>query len=81
MRKLLKAQTRGNLAKDWVSATFYIPRPTHKRLKAWALENDTSLQQILEEATDAWLARHGTALFYPPDWGAIPKPKRASTPD
>jgi hypothetical protein len=45
MRKLLKAQTRGNLARDWVSASFYIPRPTHKRLKAWALENDTSLQQ------------------------------------
>jgi hypothetical protein len=30
--------------------TFYIPPPTHKRLKEIALARSTSLQQLLEEA-------------------------------
>jgi hypothetical protein len=38
------AETRGRPDKDKVAATFYIPRPTHKRLKEMALARSTSLQ-------------------------------------
>ena len=31
------AETRGRPDKDKVAATFYVPRPTHKRLKEMAL--------------------------------------------
>ncbi len=62
------AKTKGNVKKPWVSATFYIPRPTHKRLRDYDNANDTSLQQILEEAMDMWLAAKAEPRFYPSDW-------------
>jgi hypothetical protein len=66
-----KAGKRGNLNKMYVSATFYIPRPTHKRLKEIISRDDTSLQQILEEAMDMWLMQNGEASFNPDGWEAI----------
>jgi hypothetical protein len=59
------ATTRGRPEKDKVAATFYIPRPTHKRLKSMALERSTSLQQLLEEAVDEWLQRQSEPPFHP----------------
>jgi len=59
------AETRGRPDKDKVAATFYIPRPTHKRLKEMALARSTSLQQLLEEAVDQWLQRAGEPPFHP----------------
>jgi len=68
-----KAAKRGNLNKMYVSATFYIPRPTHKRLKELITRDDTSLQQILEEAMDLWLMRNGEQSFNPEGWEEIGK--------
>jgi hypothetical protein len=59
------AETRGRPDKDKVAATFYVPRPTHKRLKEMALARSTSLQQLLEEAVDEWLQRAGEPPFHP----------------
>ena len=59
------AETRGQPERDKVAATFYIPRPTHKRLKEMALARSTSLQQLLEEAVDEWLGRSGEPPFHP----------------
>ena len=66
-----KAAKRGNLDKMHVSATFYVPRPTHKRLKEIIARDDTSLQQILEEALDMWLMRNGEQPFNPEGWEEI----------
>ena len=68
MQITLTAKKKGNINKPWVSATFYIPRPTHKRLRDHASAHDTSLQQILEEATDMWLASKQEQPFYPAGW-------------
>lgn len=68
-----KAKKRGNTNKMHVSATFYIPRPTHKHLKDIMNANDTSLQQILVEALDMWLAKRGSPSFYPEGWNEIGK--------
>ena len=64
----ITAKKKGNVKRPWVSATFYIPRPTHKRLRDYASAYDTSLQQILEEATDLWLASKNEPPFYPEGW-------------
>jgi hypothetical protein len=64
----IKAKQKGNTKRPWVSATFYIPRPTHRRLKEYANAYDTSLQQILEEAVDMWLASKNEPAFYPEGW-------------
>lgn len=48
-----------------VSATFFIPRPTHRRLKAIAFARPTTVQQLLEEAVDEWLGRSGEPSFHP----------------
>jgi hypothetical protein len=64
----ITAKKKGNVKKPWVSATFYIPRPTHKRLRDYASAHDTSLQQILEEAADMWLASKHEPSFYPEGW-------------
>jgi hypothetical protein len=64
----ITAKKKGNVKKPWVSATFYIPRPTHKRLRDYASAHDTSLQQILEEAADLWLASKHEQPFYPEGW-------------
>jgi hypothetical protein len=47
------------------AATFYIPRPTLKRLREIALDRSTSLQQLLVEAVDQWLKKQGEGPFYP----------------
>ena len=62
------AQKKGKLHKPWVSTTFYVPRPTHKRLRELANTYDTSLQQIFEEAVDVWLASKNEPPFYPEGW-------------
>lgn len=49
-----------------VSATFFIPRPTHKRMREIALDRNTSLQQLMAEAVDLWLKTNGEGPFYPP---------------
>jgi hypothetical protein len=59
------ASTQGQPERDKVAATFYIPRPTHRRLKEMALARSTSLQQLLEEAVDEWLGRSGEPPFHP----------------
>ncbi|MFM9850157.1 MAG: hypothetical protein ACKVP3_23745 [Hyphomicrobiaceae bacterium] len=65
-RETFVAQSRYKDEESDVSATFYIPRPTHKVLRRIALDRDTSLQQILVEATDRWLKANGEGPFYPP---------------
>jgi hypothetical protein len=67
-KSTVKAKKKGNLNKPWVSATFYIPRPTHKRLRDHASTYDTTIQQILEEALDMWLALNNEPPFYPEGW-------------
>jgi hypothetical protein len=39
-----------------------------RRLKEYANAYDTSLQQILEEAVDMWLASKNEPAFYPEGW-------------
>jgi predicted HicB family RNase H-like nuclease len=48
-----------------VGMTFYIPKPTHRRMKQIALDRETSLQKLVEEALDMWLAAQGEAPFRP----------------
>jgi len=59
------AETRGRADKDKVAATFYIPRPTHRRLKEMALGRSTSLQQLLEEAWTSGCSMPASLPFYP----------------
>ncbi len=39
--------------------TYFVSLATHKRLKQHALDNNTSLQQILDEALDTYFAAKG----------------------
>jgi hypothetical protein len=57
------ASVKGKPERDKVSSTFYIPRATHKWLKQTAMDRNTSLQQLLEEAVDEWLARNNGPAF------------------
>jgi hypothetical protein len=49
--------------KDVIGMTFYIPKPTHRRMKQIAIERETSLQKLVEEAVDMWLAANSEAPF------------------
>jgi hypothetical protein len=49
------------------SATFFIPRDDWRRLKKLAVEHDSSLQGILEEAVSAWLVSKGEKPLSEPD--------------
>ena len=63
-----EAGKRGQPERAFASATFFIPRPTHKRLKDYATEHSTTLQQILEEAVNEWLLSKNEPPFYPEGW-------------
>jgi hypothetical protein len=67
-RPTLKARTRGNPAKRNYSMSFYIPRPTAERMQDHARTNNTSMQQIVAEAVDKWLAEQLLPPFYPEGW-------------
>ena len=43
--------------------TFFLARSTHTRLKQLALERNTSLQQLVAEAVDNWLAGQSEPTF------------------
>ena len=62
-RAPLTAQIRGEPSKAKYSMTFFMPRPTARRMKAIALERNTSLQQLVAEAVDEWLAKRGEPPF------------------
>ena len=64
-RPTLAAKTRGKPEKRNASMTFFIPRPTHERMRAIALGRNTSLQQLVAEAVDEWLAKRGEPPFEP----------------
>lgn len=64
-RPTLAAGVRGNPEKKKASMTFFIPRPTHERMRAIALSRNTSLQQLVAEAVDEWLAKNGEPPFQP----------------
>ncbi len=48
----VKGKTKTNI-------TYFVSLATHKRLKQLALDGNTSLQQILDEALDAYFAARG----------------------
>lgn len=64
-RTPLQAQPRGEPSKGKYSMTFFLPRPTAMRMKAIALDRNTSLQQLVAEAVDEWLAKRGEPPFQP----------------
>lgn len=49
-------------------ATIRLPRPTQKKLAAYALEHNTSLQGLVAEAIDAYMRAHGIGTFLPEGW-------------
>lgn len=60
MRETYKAQPRVTpkaRARGKTNITYFVEIGTHRRLKELALARDTSLQQLLDEAVDEWLAR------------------------
>ncbi|MGA7323837.1 MAG: ribbon-helix-helix domain-containing protein [Rhodomicrobium sp.] len=46
-----------------VGMTFYIPKATHRRMKQMAMDRETSLQKLVEEAVDMWLAANSELPF------------------
>lgn len=50
--KLKPEKTKTNI-------TYFVSLPTHKRLKQHALDTNTSLQQILDEALDTYFSVRG----------------------
>lgn len=67
-RPMVKAKTKGRPGNRRYAMTFYIPRPTVERMQDHALTNKTSLQQIVAEAVDKWLAEKMLPPFYPEGW-------------
>lgn len=53
-----KAEPRVKSEKK-TNITYFVSLTTHKRLKQHALDNNTSLQQILDEALDTYFAAKG----------------------
>lgn len=53
------AKTRGKPDSDLYKATLFLPRPVARRLRELSVERNTSLQQLLMEAVDAWLTKQG----------------------
>lgn len=51
--------------KDRINMTFFMSVATHGRLKALALERNTSLQQLVAQALDKWLAEQAEPPFEP----------------
>lgn len=45
--------------KDRTNITYFVTLGTHKRMKQYALDNNTSLQQMLDEAVDLLFAAKG----------------------
>jgi hypothetical protein len=67
-RPVVKARTKGNPAKRNYAMSFYIPRPTVEHMQEYAHAHKTSLQQIVAEAVDKWLAEQMLPPFYPEGW-------------
>ena len=63
----LYRRIKGKTPEDWTSATFFMPRATHRTLRMEALTRDTTLQGILAKAVDDWLRKEGLPGFFPPD--------------
>ena len=57
-RETFKAKPRIKAGKNKTNITYFVSLPTHRRLKEVAFARGTSLQQIIDEAVDEWLARH-----------------------
>lgn len=62
-RKTLKAQPRVNVSANKIGMTFFMSPATHTRMKEMALSRKTSLQQLVAEAVDEWLANQGEPEF------------------
>ncbi|MGA7329356.1 MAG: ribbon-helix-helix domain-containing protein [Rhodomicrobium sp.] len=67
-KETLRAPTRGRPDRPYVSQTFFVPRETHGRLKELAAKRNISVQMLLAEAVDAWLAEQGEPPFFPAGW-------------
>jgi hypothetical protein len=67
-RPTWQAEQRVKTAPDKkkTNITFFLALSTHKRLKEIALERNTSLQQIVAQAVDEWLAREADGAVYKP---------------
>ena len=62
-RKTLKAQPLVNVDAKKIGMTFFMAPTTHTRMKELALARKTSLQQLVAEAVDEWLANQGESEF------------------
>jgi hypothetical protein len=61
-RKTLVAKQRVK-GKDKVGMTFFMSPATHARMREIAFARQTSLQQIVAQAVDEWLAKEGEPPF------------------
>ena len=53
---------------DFSRATVFLPRPTREVLAQHGAKHGMSLQEIMEEALDEWMAQHSYPPFYPEGW-------------
>lgn len=58
-----KAKTRRNLEKKHVSCTFNLSPEMYRKLQEIKLDRGISMQGLLEEAVDHWLASIGETGF------------------
>lgn len=61
--KPAKAKSRRNLDKKHVSCTYNLSPEMYRKLQEIKLERGTSLQALLDEAVDHWLASIGETGF------------------
>ena len=51
--------------KDKTNITYFMTIPSHQKLKRAALDHDTSMQQLLDEAVALLFAKYGLGSFEP----------------
>ncbi|KFI89594.1 ATPase for chromosome partitioning [Bifidobacterium saguini DSM 23967] len=40
---------------EWVKTSICMRRGQRRRLKRWAMDHDTTIQEVIESAVDAWI--------------------------
>lgn len=58
-----RERVKQRLDKTKTNITYFVTLATHRRMKQYALDNNTSLQQMLDEAVDMLFAAHGEAAI------------------
>ncbi len=56
-------RVKPRLDKTKTNITYFVTLATHRRMKQFALDNNTSLQQMLDEAVDMLFAAHGESAI------------------